>query len=135
MIHVALLAVTVVGVKTLLRLATGAAGSDNSLNGLRRLHSLGKRIGHEINQLVREAIANAARHGHASEVVLVAAKADRALTLAIRDNGSGFGEAACGETVPRSMQERVHALGGTLKVESGASGSTVTIRLPWEWKR
>jgi signal transduction histidine kinase len=96
---------------------------------------VGKRLGHEINQLVREAVANAARHGQASEVVLVAAKADRALTLAIRDNGIGFADAGCGITVPRSLQERVHALGGTLKVESASTGSTVTIRLPWEWKR
>lgn len=96
---------------------------------------IGRRLGHEINQLVREAIANAARHGQASEVVLVAAKADRALTLAIRDNGSGFAEAVGTDVVPRSMEERVQALGGTLKVESAPTGSTVTIRLPWEWKR
>jgi signal transduction histidine kinase len=93
---------------------------------------LGKRLAHEVDQLVREAIANAAKHGHASEVVLSATHQAGELSLEIRDNGCGFAAAGAGEMRPRSLEERVQALGGTLTLDSTADGSTVTITLPLE---
>jgi signal transduction histidine kinase len=94
---------------------------------------LGMPLCHEVNQLVREAIANAAKHSGASEVVLVAERAERELSLTISDNGRGFQAGCAGERRPRSLQERVESLGGRLTVESTAAGSTVAIRLPLEW--
>jgi signal transduction histidine kinase len=93
---------------------------------------LGKRLAHEVEQLVREAIANAAKHGRATEVVLAATRDGNALSLAIRDNGCGFASAGGGETRPRSLEERVQALGGSVTVDSTAAGSRLTITLPLE---
>jgi signal transduction histidine kinase len=93
---------------------------------------LGKRLAHEVDQLVREAIANAAKHARASAVLLTARRKGRDLALIIHDNGCGFEAAGAGETRPRSLEERVQALGGSLALDSTASGSTVTIILPLE---
>jgi signal transduction histidine kinase len=92
---------------------------------------LGQRLGHEINQFVREAIANAVKHGRATEVALDASIADRRLTLAIRDNGHGFPGVEGATSAPRSIDERSRALGGDVSVESTPEGATVTLRLPW----
>lgn len=90
------------------------------------------RIGHAVRQLIREAVANAVRHGGASEVSLLADSADGMLSLQITDNGSGFPEAPDGEVVlrPWSLQERVDELGGTIALNSRPQGSTVRISIP-----
>lgn len=89
------------------------------------------RLSHEISQLVREAIANAAKHGEAREVAIFAAVADRNLSLTFRDNGRGFGGKAKA-SAPRSLSERVRELGGSVSVDSTPGGATITLRLPWE---
>jgi signal transduction histidine kinase len=94
---------------------------------------------HDIHQLVREAVANAARHGKAKKVEVVIASNDRQLTLKVEDDGEGFpmdgefDDAALGEAGlgPRSLYERVHALGGTLALTSTRNaGSRLEIVLP-----
>lgn len=94
---------------------------------------------HDVDQLVREAVANAVRHGGATEVAIDAAAAAGELRLSVSDNGRGFpieGEFADPEVGerrigPRSLYERVHALGGTMRLASSkANGSMVAMALP-----
>jgi signal transduction histidine kinase len=92
---------------------------------------------HEVNQLIREAIANAVRHGGANEVLVSLRKVDDWLNLEISDNGGGF-PAKQGSKVgehspapkPWSLYERTRDLGGTLTVYSGRQGSRVSISIP-----
>ena len=98
------------------------------------------RLRHNIRQLVREAVANAVRHGRASEVAVTIVHQGPSLQLDLRDNGIGFpvkgrfggGDGEIGAVGPWSLHERVRNLGGSLVLQSSASGSTVSIILPAE---
>ena len=93
---------------------------------------LGGLLAHEVDQMVRETVANAAKHGRASEVVVAATMQGNALSLAIRDNGCGFAATGADGNRPHSLVERVQSLGGSLSVDSTAAGSKLTITLPLE---
>jgi signal transduction histidine kinase len=83
----------------------------------------------EIQQLVREGIANAVRHGMAKVVSVRAERVTGGLSLAITDDGKGFsGEAA--DCLPKSLAERVEALGGKMAVASIGNGTRIGITLP-----
>ena len=86
-------------------------------------------LSHEVQQLVREAVANAARHGAAREVTVTLASASVGLDLTVADDGCGF-DAAARAQWPRSISERVAALDGVLSVESGRGGTRLAITLP-----
>ena len=86
-------------------------------------------LNHELQQLVREAVANAARHGQATHLSVRIALAGGGLILHISDNGTGFAPATR-PAEPWSIRERVAALGGELGVESGPTGTILAIRLP-----
>jgi signal transduction histidine kinase len=86
-------------------------------------------------RLVREAVANAVRHGEAREVWLRLASGP-GLRLAIEDRGHGFDPAA---PVPRraggfgliSMRERAEALGGELRITSApGAGTEIEVVIP-----
>jgi signal transduction histidine kinase len=86
-------------------------------------------------RIVREAVANAARHGRAGRIA-VSLSRDDALRLSIADDGRGFDPAAR-PTRPDagfgliSMGERAEALGGTLAVCSAPrAGTTIEVVLP-----
>jgi signal transduction histidine kinase len=77
-----------------------------------------------------EALANAAKHSHASEVRLGAAQKSGALVLEIADDGIG-GAAAGGGTGLRGLADRVEALGGRLTVSSPPGrGTTIHAEIP-----
>lgn len=83
----------------------------------------------EIQQLVREGIANAVRHGMAKLVTVKTEKTTGALSLTITDDGKGFPEA--GEpSLPKSIAERVEALGGKMAVAALGNGTRIGISLP-----
>ncbi|KHS42622.1 sensor histidine kinase [Novosphingobium subterraneum] len=85
-------------------------------------------LSHEIRQLVREAIANAARHGKCSKVLVSLTEDVGELRLSITDDGVGFptlGNAAR----PRSISERVEALGGSFRLDSSRGGARLEIAL------
>jgi signal transduction histidine kinase len=96
-------------------------------------------VGREVYHLVREGLINAIRHGDASEMrVTVEALPGGRLRIAICDNGSGFAfegtrtgdELAAGNAGPRTLRERVTALGGSLAIESSREGARVVAELP-----
>ncbi|WP_344615141.1 sensor histidine kinase [Dactylosporangium salmoneum] len=82
--------------------------------------------------VVSEALANAAKHSHAS-VVLVAATADTTrIRLSIRDDGIGGADAGRGTGLV-GLQDRVEALGGRLAVVSPpGQGMALTAEIPLE---
>lgn len=92
----------------------------------------------EIYRIVQEAAANAARHGQATLVTVTFAVAGGRLRIGVADNGHGFpfhgqldhARLTATRQGPRSLRERVTALGGTLGIESGAAGSRLDIVLP-----
>jgi signal transduction histidine kinase len=90
-------------------------------------------------RIVQEALTNASKHAHASNVWIRAWKENLVLCCSIRDNGSGF-EADGAHAAPNrkglgliAMRERVSAIGGTLQIQSSlGSGTELSIRIPLE---
>ncbi len=71
-----------------------------------------------------EALNNASRHSEATACSL-RLKLDRFLELEVADNGRGVPPDHRAGVGLGSMQERAEELGGSCKVESGATGGTV----------
>jgi signal transduction histidine kinase len=96
------------------------------------------RLDTEIHSLVREAAANAARHGGARRVQVALDSTGGGVRLRISDDGSGlpqpgrFGHAeiAAARIGPRSIFDRVQQRGGTLDIETGERGTRLSIQLP-----
>jgi signal transduction histidine kinase len=99
------------------------------------------RLHHDAEQLVREAVANAVRHGQATRVSIAASVLEGHVRLNISDDGQGFpvegefeNEALDeGRIGPRSLHERVHLLGGSMRLSSSReAGSKLCLTLPLE---
>jgi len=82
-------------------------------------------------RIAQEALTNVVRHATASNVTLHLTKTAKTLTLVVKDNGVGFDLKSLRRRSPRvatlglvSMQERAHAAGGTLEIESTPSRGT-----------
>lgn len=84
---------------------------------------------YQAQQVVREAVANAMRHGHATRIEIgLAATRDGGFTLEVQDNGSGCPEPE--STRPRSISERVATIGGTMTFRSVPGKTCVRISAP-----
>ena len=80
--------------------------------------------------VVSEALTNATKHSHGSEVRVKAACAAGLLTIEVADDGIG-GAAAGHGTGLRGLTDRVEALGGTLTVSSPPGrGTTLRAEFP-----
>jgi signal transduction histidine kinase len=82
-------------------------------------------------RIAQEALTNVVRHASASKVALQLTRTAKTLTLVVKDNGVGFDLKSLRKRSPRaatlglvSMQERAHAAGGTLEIESVPSRGT-----------
>lgn len=89
------------------------------------------------SSVVREALANAARHAAPTEVAVHARTSAGVLELLIEDHGSGFeptgSDASGGHLGLEMMRRRVVGIGGTLRIESSPGiGTRVVARLPLE---
>jgi signal transduction histidine kinase len=73
--------------------------------------------------VVCEALSNVAKHARASGVTVCVGNSDRTLTLSIRDDGVGGVDPARGSGLI-GLEDRVRALGGTIKVVSPPGGGT-----------
>ena len=89
-------------------------------------------LAHELRQVLREAVANAVRHGGASRVAIALAEENRMLQLTVADNGTGFPAADDVVIHPRSISERIAALGGSLDVTSEPTGAILSFTLSVE---
>lgn len=82
-------------------------------------------------RLVQEAISNATKHAEATAIeVTVSVEQDR-VRVVIEDNGHGFDPKQCSPGLGLvSMRERAELLRGSLRIESGANGTSVIAELP-----
>src|SRR5712664_181776 len=88
---------------------------------------------------VQEALANATKHAKASRVSIRIGQKNRVLCCSIEDDGAGFDVHAVRSDCKRrglgltGMQERLHAIGATLLIDSAPErGTKLLIQLPRE---
>lgn len=89
-------------------------------------------------RIAQEALTNVVRHAKATHVVVRLTRDSDALLLTVKDNGVGFDVERLRSRAPRvatlgliSMQERAHAAGGTIELDSSpASGTEIRFSLP-----
>jgi signal transduction histidine kinase len=99
------------------------------INGLADPLPVPYRLSFEVQQIVREAVANAVRHGQANKVELTLGRNGKGLHLAVADNGTGFAAMQDGGA-PVSISERVASLGGTIEVSSNSTGVRLDLHFP-----
>jgi len=82
-------------------------------------------------RIAQEALTNVVRHAQASQVLLQLVKDENVLVLSVKDNGAGFDLESLRKRAPRaatlgliSMQERAHAAGGEIEIDSVISNGT-----------
>src|SRR6266571_6968158 len=90
-------------------------------------------------RIVQEALTNAVKHAKAKNIWIRAWRENQVLHCSIRDDGEGFDTHRAQGTPGRkglgliAMQERVSAIGGTLRIQSGpGQGTEISLRLPLE---
>jgi ligand-binding sensor domain-containing protein/signal transduction histidine kinase len=83
-------------------------------------HEVSTGARHHLFMVVKEALNNALKHAHASEVHVGLAVADGRMTITITDNGCGFSPGQpCGSgNGLKNMRARLEQIGGRLRVES-----------------
>jgi signal transduction histidine kinase len=82
----------------------------------------------DAQQLIREAVANAVRHGRARSVTVQMAAEDSQLRLDISNDGTASERLKTGS--PWSLRERVDEANGTLMLATRETGTSVSITLP-----
>jgi PAS domain S-box-containing protein len=79
-----------------------------------------------------EALANVSKHADASRVEISLARRNGALVLSVRDDGRGGADFGKGSGLV-GLQDRVEALGGTIRIDSPRGGGTsLVVSLPVE---
>src|SRR5215213_6609836 len=89
-------------------------------------------------RIAQEALTNVVRHAKATQVLLRLTRSREVLLLTVKDDGAGFDVERLRKRAPRvatlgliSMQERAHAAGGRVEIESAPAGGTeVRFSLP-----
>ena len=102
-----------------------------------RVAAMRESIAEAIPPMVHEATVNALKHAHPSRVAVEVEAADGHVRISVSDDGHGFPfrgkynheTLAASHVAPRSLFDRVSALGGTLSIESTDRGSRVEVLL------
>ncbi|MCL4464863.1 MAG: sensor histidine kinase [Chloroflexi bacterium] len=86
-------------------------------------------------RVVREGLANVARHAHASHASVTVGREGRELVLAVRDDGVGFDASVSAERLGHfgllGLEERARLAGGSMSLTSSlGQGATLVVRLP-----
>jgi signal transduction histidine kinase len=92
----------------------------------------------EYSLLIAESVANAVRHGSATELKIVVSPNEGEIHIQIHDNGRGFPTTSTlSENVeipsalkPKSLEHRTLASGGTLRVRSSKRGASLDFEFP-----
>lgn len=80
--------------------------------------------------VVSEALANAAKHAHASMVAVDVEADDRVLRVCVRDDGVGGADFARGSGLV-GLKDRVEVLGGRIALRSDPGlGTSLSVELP-----
>jgi NarL family two-component system sensor histidine kinase YdfH len=84
--------------------------------------------------IIRECLANTAKHANATKVEVVVASRENVIELRITDDGIGFDtkliEKQSGSYGLIGLYERARIIGGNIKIESGKQGTKVSVRIP-----
>jgi signal transduction histidine kinase len=83
-------------------------------------------------RIITESVANAIRHGRPSHCDVTVRCDPGVLQVTVADDGRGVPEDAAPGVGLSSMRERAAEVGGTLTIDTGAAGTTITARLPTE---
>jgi len=110
------------------KLEVSLAGPKEPIADLRQVNAL------VLFHICQEALANAARHAHASKITVdLWSTSDRAL-LEIHDDGNGFDLEGCQQTVGHglaNMQTRATNVGGDLDIITApGEGTTILVWVP-----
>jgi signal transduction histidine kinase len=85
----------------------------------------------DLQQMLREAVANAVRHGGAKRIDVGLAVEDNQLQLRVKDNGKGFSKTKGEElSEPWSLKERVERARGSIRLVSEPGSTNILISLP-----
>jgi signal transduction histidine kinase len=101
-------------------------------------NNMDDRLKREVYFLMREALVNAARHARATNVSAELDMEGPCIHIRVMDNGHGFPyhgrydhTALCASRMgPRSIRERLAALGGSLTLDSRDTGTTLEMTIP-----
>ncbi len=100
----------------------------NRLNGSRRLP---EDVEHAAYFAISEAMANIAKHAHASGAVVSIGLLDSQLVVDVSDDGGGFDVEATPRHGLQGLADRIEALGGRIAVRSApGGGATLSFSLP-----
>jgi signal transduction histidine kinase len=85
----------------------------------------------DLQQMLREAVANAVRHGGANRIDVALDVEGDSLQLNVADNGSGFSKRK-GQAIPEpwSLKERVERANGSMQLVSSPGSTNIHISLP-----
>jgi len=84
----------------------------------------------DLQQLLREAVANAVRHGAAKHIDVALEISNDRLLLDVVDDGRGFSPSNGTSVEPWSLKERVERANGSLKLVSSPGATNISISLP-----
>jgi signal transduction histidine kinase len=103
---------------------------DCSIKANGRKASIPIRLQLDLQQLLREAVANAVRHGGAKRIEVALEVNDNRLLLEVADDGSGFPPSNGTTVEPWSLKERVERANGSLRLASVPGATNISISLP-----
>ncbi|HWH13444.1 MAG TPA: ATP-binding protein [Miltoncostaeaceae bacterium] len=89
--------------------------------------------GRHLEQILREALSNAARHAGGCSLEVLLSFAPDEFELRVRDDGCGMRAGAAADHDGhglRNMRERARRLGGRLTIDSDAAGTRVVVAVP-----
>lgn len=117
---------------------TAQTGVRTRLTVFKRLDQLNTERRTVLFRVAQEALANVARHAHATHVDVTIRDLPSGISMTIEDNGNSFQvEEVLSERRTKhlgilGMRERVEMVGGRFHMESvPGSGTTVTANIPW----
>jgi len=80
---------------------------------------------------VQESLTNVRKHAGASRVTIDLRVADATATLLVTDDGTGFDPVVAADGYGlRGMRTRAEQVGGSLRIDSGQGGTTLTVEVP-----
>lgn len=96
------------------------------------LHGVDDVVAEQIERIIREAVANALRHGSPTSVAIEVLRRPRRVLARVRDDGKGFDPSTAERGMGLdSMRLRAERLGGTLGLFSEpGEGTTVSLTVP-----
>ncbi|WP_176399594.1 sensor histidine kinase [Novosphingobium sp. B 225] len=86
-------------------------------------------VGFDLTQFLREAVANAAKHGRANAFEVLVERTTAGFEFRFIDNGNGFKGLTLIDQ-PWSLSQRAKDMGATIEVRSDPGHTAITLRLP-----